>query len=61
MNILIRLIEFQLQQKLNIKRVTAVTNQFPGNQATSEFAVVMKHYRKLPIISAPPIVSATQK
>ena len=47
MNILIRLIEFQLKQKLNIKRVTAVTNQFAGIQATlrkSEFAVVMKHY-----------------
>ena len=34
MNILIRLIEFQLKQKLNIKKVTAVTNQFAGIQAT---------------------------
>ena len=47
MNILIRLIEFQLKQKINIKRLTAVTNQFSGIQATSRklaFAVVMTHY-----------------
>ena len=47
MNILIRLIEYKLKQKLHIKRLTAVTNQFSGIQATSrklEFTVVMKHY-----------------